>query len=546
MKKIYFLLLLSFLAVISCSKETLPAVSPALDVNVVDNGFMAQGQTKTSESGLNTSFTEGDKIGIFGVCEGSIADNLNNLCLTASMSDGKLVWTPENGAVVEKNPDMKYFAYYPYDSKLSASLNPNAGNAESFFSELIEGWTPSGNQGTAYGYSSSDLMVADGIVINSTLNFTMKHQMALISIDLPKRVYKFTNTPAIPDYSLPLSGVKFDGFTPKQQVDATYSYIVNPKAGKKSLKGSYDFNGQTREWSFEAAGEAGKVTVYRIDKSFASSDTEFLLQVGDFFLSDGSLLSKDAPLETVQAADVVGIVFQIDQERIGQGEKDALGGKAHALVLSTKNVGGELGYFEWYYNDNKDYIRDETEIGLPNISSEDAFETYRLSDSDIEGYRNYSLIMNNRTSDVEAGFYPVFGAVSDFADEVGGDYSGNTGWFIPSCGQWFDVIRNLGNAELTDDTSKGFVNHTTGDISWGGRGQINTSINEYMTKVADANKHVFKAGGYNYFWTSSQANSERARYVGISNDVAGIEWTSVMCVGDYKKTLLNVRAVLAF
>lgn len=548
MKKIYILLFISLCAFVSCSKETGSRIHDVLQVSVRDGGFAGDVQTRTSESGHRTFFTEGDKIGLYGVRDGSVVEGLANVCLTASEEAGALVWKTGDGVIIEKSEGVRYFAYYPYDGELSVSLNINAGNAEGFFSDLILEWVPSTYQSDPKEYTSSDLMVATGVVVNSQLNFTMKHQMGLISIDLPKRKYKFTNNPPIPDYMLPLNGVRFKGFSPRQQNDATYSFLVNPNKGKKDFAGSYEIDGKTREWSFSASGEAGKVTTYRIDKSISTSDTEHLLQVGDFFLSDGSLLSKDAPLETVQAADVLGIVFQIDPDRIGQGEKDALGGNAHALVLSARSVGGENGYYEWYYTENKEYIRDETEIGLPNISSTDAFETYRLSDSDLEGYRNYNLILQNRSEDVAKNFYPVFKAVSDFKDDVGGDYSGNTGWFLPSCGQWFDIIRNLGNAELTDDTAKGFINHSTGDISWSRRGNVNTGLNEAMAKISASQKDEYKSSGYNYYWTSSHSNSERARYIGISNDIQNpsIDWTSVMCVADYKKTLFNTRAVLAF
>ena len=63
-------------------------------------------------------------------------------------------------------------------------------------------------------------------------------------------------------------------------------------------------------------------------------------------LADGSLLSKDAPASEVSAAHVLGVVCQYNPDRIGEGEKEALGGVAHALVLASRVAGGVGGYMQ--------------------------------------------------------------------------------------------------------------------------------------------------------------------------------------------------------
>lgn len=532
--------------VLSCTKETRPALpGQDLKVTVSDNGFLTDG-TKATLDNRSTVFTEGDRIGVFGVKDGNIISQVNNLCMTASSSSGSLIWTADDGTRLDNDPGIKYFAYFPYEFGHEEEVSPEASDADGFFEQLMKGWLILNDQSTAGSYTSSDLMIAEGRITDGTLSFSMDHAMALISIDLPKKRYVFTNTPSIPDYVLPMDNIAFKGFKPLADDNVTFIYITNPYQEEKTFSGSYEFNGQTREWSFSSAGEAGKMTTYRIDKSLDTPEISHNLQPGDFFLSDGSLLPKDAPAQTVQAADVVGIVFQTDQERIGQGEKDALGGNAHALVLATRSIGGNIGYYEWFITPDQQYLRDEKEIGMKEISDADPFKTFENVDNDLEGYMNNRLIRERRSSDFLAGYYPVFKAAAEFGDEIGGNYSGTTGWYLPSSGQWFDILRNLAGTVLTADESKGFIAHQTGDISWTGRGLTCTNLNKAMENVDAGHKDEFKTGGYSYCWTSSAANPQGAIYFGISDDIQGISWTSIMCVWDYKKSLLNARAVLAF
>lgn len=533
-------------AAISCTKETVSNVQENfLSVSVEDNGFLQDG-TKAALDNRNTVFTEGDKIGVFGVKDGNVISSINNLCMTASSANGSLTWTADNGKRLENDPDITYFAYFPYEFGHEEEISPEASDAEGFFEDVVRNWLIPSDQSSSASYISSDLMIAEGNITDGTLMFTMDHTMALILIDLPKKHYVFTNTPAIPDYVLPMDNVTFNGFEPLPDDNVTYVYITNPYGEEKTFSGSYEFEGQTREWSFTTAGEAGKVTTYRIDKSLDNPEIMHNLQPGDFFLRDGSLLPKDAPAQTVQSADVVGIVFQTDPDRIGQGEKEALGGNAHALVLATKAIGGATGYYEWFMTPDQQFQRDETEIGMKEISDSDPFKTFENVDSDLEGYMNNRLIREKRTGDFLAGYYPVFKAAAEYGDETGGNISGTTGWYLPSGGQWFDILRNLAGTVLEADESDGFIAHQTGDISWTDRGLTATNLNKRMENVSAGNKNEFKTGGYNYFWTSSAANFQGAIYIGLSDDIEGISWTSIMCVWDYKKSLLNARAILAF
>ena len=114
-----------------------------------------------------------------------------------------------------------------------------------------------------------------------------------------------------------------------------YRYLVNPAlAAATILAGGY---GGNREFTIAPTGlEAGSYKVYKVDGGRVEKN--HTLQVGDYFLADGNLLSKDAAAEMVAQAEVAGIVFQTAPSRIGEGEKNALGGEAHGLVLAAKNA----------------------------------------------------------------------------------------------------------------------------------------------------------------------------------------------------------------
>lgn len=270
-------------------------------------------------------------------------------------------------------------------------------------------------------------------------------------------------------------------------------------------------------------------------------------QVGDFYLSDGSLLDKDTDEGTVKTSSVIGIVFSTDTDRMGEAEKEALrekGIEPHGLVLATLTPGTKDDFYSWFMMEDYTYTRDESELGLPKLW--DNFEegegkqkeTFALVDSDIEGYKYNVAIRTQRKEDFDAGYYGAMKAAADFENQVPSPAI-STGWYLPSGGQWFDVLRNLAGITLNDSDS--FLLDDYGNFSWVNKGRVNDILNEKIAKVADDQKLPFASlGNQDQYWTSSTVSDTQARVIMFDNATFVYSWW-------YNKFYQwSVRTVLGF
>lgn len=261
------------------------------------------------------------------------------------------------------------------------------------------------------------------------------------------------------------------------------------------------------------------------------------LKIGDYFYSDGSwsdgglrkihtdgsmemAAEKPAPVltnpTTGDARTIVGIVFQTDPDRIGTKEKEKLGGNARGLVMSVKNAA--TGQKWGPYGTDEDLTKCSTKS-----------DTYK----DISGYGNCEHIRDNRSG---FGDYPAFKA----ADGYNASYpvpASTTGWYLPSSGQLWDILRNLGGcpslAEAAQQSSS-----AGGDFTWTGQGDVPAALNAWMQKIAAGGKDVF--GSHVWLWSSSEYSSDHARDWGVYSD------GRVYCNRDVRGLGNDVRPVLAF
>lgn len=387
-----------------------------------------------------------------------------------------------------------YYAYFPYQENLTASVNPAGTSAEEFFEGLVSSWTlPADQSGDAF--KASDLMIGSASVESEAVNMTLSHAMALAAVELPGKVYTFTNTDVqIPDYSL-TADAEFDEIVPFKS-SGLFLCLVKP--GDFSLSGS--IGGES--WSFDGNAVAG---AYMLHSEGEAEVIEHQLQIGDFFLADGSLLPKDAPASEVSAAHVLGVVCQYDPDRIGKGEKEALGGTAHALVLGSMLAGANGNpyvYMQYrFYTDysiqdtdfDNSYVRDEEgEIGFPRVPQEkNITKLYELANVDLEGYKATHLIYTERAEDLAAGN----------VSESGG-FEGTMTWFIEE-------------------------------------GVASTAMNKSFEKIA-ANRKSLYFEGQNSTMVSTEAAPDCHRYI----DLADLGWVDYLCY--WKYTTSFVRPMLAF
>lgn len=290
-----------------------------------------------------------------------------------------------------------------------------------------------------------------------------------------------------------------------------------------------------------ACGEEN-VTSKKVKQSFTADE----LKIGDYFYSDGTWSDgglrkiytdgsmkiaspKPAPvLQTKSEIErrVIGIVFQTDPSRIGTAEKSKLGeGNVHGLVMALKNTATDI---QWSHEEN-------------NLG--DVKDCWSKSEiySDISGLHNYTKILDHANSIGGIEAYPAFEAVEKWNDMYSiNEYRpprNTTGWFIPSSGQWWDILQNLGGCPAMADKGQQ-TSSDSGDFRWLGQGDVPAALNAWMNKIAADSKNDFTTG--DRFWSSSELNQFRARNWNVySSDY-------VCCDFVYKKWSNAVRPVLAF
>lgn len=482
-----------------CSENELPGDEntdtnhTTFTIEVSDGGYApAEGEkpdTRATENGYATQFTEGDKIGVFAVKNGAIVDGVNNLCLVATAetdaggNSSRLVWKTENGKTPLNISGAAYYAYYPWqsDGNITSKVDASKTDVDAFFAGFVSGWIPDNDQGTYTTYTGFDLMIASGTPADKSLSFSMQHKMALVVIDLPKTKYKLTDADSKPLSDYTADGVpdtKFNGFTPYRMNDGTYRYLINP-AATENLSGSYsNATPATAEWQFEASATAGQYAKYAIDGGSSKTiEKTHQLQAGDFFMKDGTLLGKDETPTPAQQAACIGIVYWVGD--IKGDNYTLLDSKfpdgTHSLVVSLWDMPApDNGSVEmtWTYGSDDEYVSDwlgsATWTGDTQPSN---FSSIQVTDK-MQGYANtIALEEYNKHIENQAGdgygpesnkrVKPVKGL--DAFERAHPSPSISSGWYWPSVCELKYVCGGQSNGEGT--AGKEMLNTQIGRVS---------------------------------------------------------------------------------
>lgn len=309
------MLLLGVVSLASCSQddgiegENMGTLQ-GFQISVSEDGFQAVNAsgTRATENNYTTRFSEGDMIGIFAVKGENIVEDINNRQFT--YQDGEWVLTDGEDAIEYKGSEfskMNFYAYYPYDSKVTfepANDDPFA----TYTNNWIVGADQSGDNYTKY-----DLMTSTGTVqgdrLKGAIAFTMQHRMAMAVIQMPEKVYTFTNTDVtLEDYKLPVTVGSFtidnvEASPYYQASTGTYRFLVKPNTAF-SIKGTYT-GAQEMDYAANGTLESGTAKKYVIEDTNKNSH---LLAVGDYYCADGSIVSKD--VETAPD-NVIGIIYHV-------------------------------------------------------------------------------------------------------------------------------------------------------------------------------------------------------------------------------------------
>ena len=546
LQNIYHLLqaALLLLLVVSCTQEEFPAAQDKalqLTISVTDGGYTStEGKTtRAVENGYTTEFTEGDACGLYMVRGGKPVYSNVKLTAEKDAATGGIMWKTDGTTLAAGMDGESYYLYYPYQADMAGKTATPAEGAvmtdAEFFKPLIDGWQPGDDQSTHAAYTASDLMTAGGSTTGTGntihLSFAMKHRMALAVIEMPKTVYKFIDA-NVPDYTVGAEATFTGTAKPLRMADGTYRYLVH--SSMPTIEGCYD--GGNREFTITTSASHPVVGEYKRYKVDGAAETiknvtyaeSGIARIGDFYCTKdngttGYLIPKEADETTVQAAKVVGIVFQTDKSRIGAKEKEKLGGEGnvHGLVMAVKNIATRQAWGLFGMDEGLTTCRTKA-------------DNY----NDISGYGNCEHIRANRGSFAN---YPAFKAADGYNTTCPVPAT-TTGWYLPASGQWWDILQNLGGcpalADVTQQTSpdpdiaEGFL--------WKSQGDVPAALNKWMENIAVGDKDTFNNL---VSFCSSSEHSKYHTWYWILNNFQGM----VRCIwADKFDGSDNVRPVLAF
>ena len=447
-----------------------------------------------TQDGNTATFNTGDAIGIFIVKDGAIIDGVNNMKFTyqAATADVEARWTPPAGSQIYYYAGATYIAYFPYTN--GVTIDPSQSTADIIVSlsnnALLQ---PAADQSTAASYAASDLMTASGTPVTGstdaetilTLNFTHSYCQLTVVPRIAKGciapvgggfTYRAGSKAPVPDVNV--RDVVING-VPAYRVTADESYrvIVKPTSASSQMQGSYTSEAAAMVFTSDVYADgfaAGNSYRVNSDSPFAveGQDGTRPLAPGDFVFH-GTNGIEVYPGNGVPEGDkipdyaqAIGIVVTCDPKRMKDQKLVKDGGWNHAYVMGLEDCGSELNWGPSWSSD---------EDVLPNMTRANGAE------NDMNGYAETEAKLAERASKGDLGNYDTFKAINDYrtSNPVPSDLSDKRSpWFIPSVGQWFDVMANLcGRSPKTFrvDDSENWIDSDYGTEMWN---KINNQLNK--------------------------------------------------------------------
>lgn len=227
------------------------------------------------------------------------------------------------------------------------------------------------------------------------------------------------------------------------------------------------------------------------------------IRIGDWMTSDGRYSH-----ERIDGIPYVGVVFSLNPT-----EKDRANGWSHGYIVALEDA--KHGKCTW---GPKSDVK-----GIPNKDYSDTHELLK----DMDGYYYSNL------ADIKASTNNAFSAARLYPKRLSNKFSG---WYLPSVGQWMEILRNLGKVTIKErvrNQSNGYTD----------------ALFDVSKALSNMKKYGFKESDYSCYWTAN----EFIKVEGYKQD-AWIVWLTNNYNSDmsYLYTLvketsrMGVRSVAAF
>lgn len=516
-----------------------------LKVVVNDLGFTNDDSqsrvTEGSEDSYATVFTEGDAMGIYIVDENvAIRKNLK------AVKGEENLWTVAEKLYYYEGAD--YIAYFPYDESLSNADIKSEEDIVAYFDNNNKFTT---DQSSLENYYACDLLTArveaQEVSQGNTVEFTFSHERAMMEFVIPTYLFKTSDTADAYTYSAPLGLSLTIGeveYKPRSMGNCVYRCIVKPSTNETllSFEGKFTDAKNYVPVTFKASDivlTANSCKKYNIkytvvgDDSGLSEDetTDYKLseynireiKVGDYYYSDGSICPKEFP---ANPEGCIGVIFSTkanNEPTLDETDGDTK--CTHGYVLSLHNATGHATNLSSIW----DYLM--WSVAPTDLNALGLTTTTNVSELllDMNGYNYTQILISNDVVDNGDNCLKQailsYGAASNATAKYAAPLC-TSGWFVPSVGQYVELIKNFGgsgefNGATISDSNVYYV--------------INGALQKVGGQIDGGNS------SRNKFWSSNTSGSGDAFLLELTDKKYGI-WPKI----GTQKSYARIRPILAF
>ena len=412
-------------------------------------------------------------------------------------------WSLPAGSKLKFSPNYSYFVYYPYQASLAGLPEVNTtisdvsiSSSTQFFAGAIATWKSSNiaaDQSTLKKMNDCDLQIGKASLDEDgcSVSFKMEHAMGLAEITREEKAiphlyklsidekYTWTNG----ETSTTASSFLKDGKVLYNITSTKGLFVISPSTPTIFNSSSTGDDAWKDAVTIMSAADNVSSNIAYLN-TYLDKGT-YTMAVGDIYYNDGAI-TKPEDISTARSngKTPIGVIGYIGNNKWTEsGTGSGYGG--HALVMCLKNIGStsttDMGSnYQWYSSD--------TDCGRFKVDTGDKIRG--SSDKDYgSGYIETNAIIEKWNSAAEAAYY------AKNYQTLPANPTKCTGWFLPTAGQYYAVMSQLGGG-INPDT------WNISDFSANSRtvtGKINTALSK-----AGNNNYTQFFQNLTWAWTSSE------------------------------------------
>ena len=524
MKKIYLIISLFLFLICSCSTDSLT------DTNT-SNQSTTVSLSAVLPNGTNTRVTESANATTGLVTSWNSSDKLSVLLNTGNMIEMSKDGTANGFTAAVDEKDKSAF------TSGSIIYGVNNNSSDQITTSLLDGKKLNtvvdftGQNGSLDNISKYDLMYGKGDVSKS---ITFNHKVCVMRFDLSSThlsgnitsaAFSFVPSETSTSLFADKETYNFGATSDSTLVNTNYYALTNPSIAvvnnkasiylvipmRKAVSGMLNLTLTCTDGSLIKDLTLSKsITITNKDFNPSTVQAKTISSLtnapaeGEYVFSDGTW----GTLSNNSSKTAIGVFFS---SRVSDAEKAAGFIHGYALALTDASAAGPT----WGPNGQ--------DAGLTKVTTLAGY----YNDINAGYYGTFT-----KKYDKSNNSYPAWKAANNYNVNVSGFK--NSGWYLPSIGQWWDVAANLGKVDLTSKQTS-----TTGDpasVALYSGNTATTNVNNAI-KAAPGGTELKNNDDY---WSASECYSQNAAVVRFRSEEVHLDRPNK----DKKHS--SVRAVLAF